>query len=80
MMRPAMDFDDITYAADDGVATITINRPEKLNAFRAQTCRELLAAFEAAWTDRTIGAVILTGAGAHRIRLRRRRQQARHRP
>jgi len=56
-------FEDITYAAHDGVATITINRPEKLNAFRAQTCRELLAAFEAAWTDRTIGAVILTGAG-----------------
>lgn len=62
MTTPAS-FDDIVYDTDDGVATITINRPEKMNAFRATTCRELLEAFDAAWQDRTIGAIILTGAG-----------------
>ena len=58
-----MDFEDILYEKDDGVAVITINRPDKLNAFRAQTCDELVEAFKDAWADRTIGAVILTGAG-----------------
>ena len=56
-------FEDILYTKDDGVAVITINRPEKLNAFRGQTCDELIRAFQDAWVDRTIGAVILTGAG-----------------
>ncbi|MGH9271595.1 MAG: enoyl-CoA hydratase-related protein [Ilumatobacteraceae bacterium] len=57
------DFEDITYAVDDGVAVITIDRPDKLNAFRARTCDELVTAFQDAWADRTVGAVILTGAG-----------------
>jgi 2-ketocyclohexanecarboxyl-CoA hydrolase len=56
-------FEDLLYEKDDGVAVVTINRPDKLNAFRAETCTELVAAFEDAWADRTIGAVILTGAG-----------------
>ncbi len=57
------DFEDIRYEKDDGVAVVTIDRPEKMNAFRAQTCRELIEAFEDAWADGTIGVVILTGAG-----------------
>jgi len=56
-------FDDLLYEKDDGVAIITSNRPDKLNAFRAQTCDELVDAFKDAWADRAIGAVILTGAG-----------------
>ncbi|HLF41263.1 MAG TPA: enoyl-CoA hydratase-related protein [Acidimicrobiia bacterium] len=56
-------YEDIRYEKDAGVATITIDRPEVFNAFRAQTVEELLDAFRDAWADRTIGAVILTGAG-----------------
>ncbi|HJN92336.1 MAG TPA: enoyl-CoA hydratase-related protein [Dehalococcoidia bacterium] len=57
------DFQDILYDKRDGIATVTMNRPEVLNAFRAQTVDEMIAAFHDAWADRSIGAVILTGAG-----------------
>jgi dihydroxynaphthoic acid synthetase len=58
-----MEFSDILYNKDEGVVTITINRPEVLNAFRPQTINELIAAFEQAGTDPEVGAIILTGAG-----------------
>ena len=58
-----MQFQDILYDKSDGVATITINRPEKRNAFRTLTVDELIAAFQDAWWDHSIGVVILTGAG-----------------
>src|ERR1700736_264576 len=58
-----MEFEDILYEAADGVATITINRPRQMNAFRGQTVDELLQAFHEAWRDRSVGCVILTGAG-----------------
>jgi len=58
-----VDFDDLIYDKQDGVAVITIDRPDKFNAFRAQTCTELIAAFRDAWADRSVGVVILTGAG-----------------
>jgi len=58
-----VEFDDLIYDKRDGVAVVTIDRPEKFNAFRAQTCTELIAAFRDAWADRSIGVVILTGAG-----------------
>ena len=58
-----MSFEDILYAKEDGIATITINRPAVLNAFRAETVDELTEAFKDAWLDRTIGVVILTGTG-----------------
>src|SRR4029453_4349882 len=58
-----MGYTDILYDAGDGIATITINRPKVLNAFRAETVTEMIEAFHAAWADRTVGVVILTGAG-----------------
>ena len=51
------------YDVSGGIATITINRPEVYNAFRAQTVDELIACFKTAWADRSVGVVILTGAG-----------------
>jgi 2-ketocyclohexanecarboxyl-CoA hydrolase len=58
-----MAYEDILYEAGDGVAWITINRPKVLNAFRATTVDELIHAFRAAWRDRDVGVVVLTGAG-----------------
>ncbi len=54
---------DITYEVDEGLAWITINRPERYNAFRGRTADELLRAFKAAWADPAVGVVALTGAG-----------------
>lgn len=48
-----------------GIAKITINRPDKRNAFRPQTVKELLDAFEVVRDDPTIGVIILTGQGDH---------------
>lgn len=56
-------FEDIKYAKRRGRATITINRPEVLNAFRAKTLREMMDALADAWKDKTVGVVVLTGAG-----------------
>ena len=58
-----MAFSDVLYDATDGIATITINRPEVYNAFRARTVEELIKAFKSAWADSSVGVVILTGAG-----------------
>ncbi len=58
-----MEYQDILYEASDEIATITFNRPKQLNAFRPQTVLELIDAFRRAWADRSVGAVILTGAG-----------------
>ncbi len=55
--------EDITYEVDDGLAWITINRPERYNAFRARTVDELIWAFKAAWVDGAVGVIALTGAG-----------------
>ncbi len=58
-----MDYTDILYAVDGGVATITINRADKYNAFRGQTCEELIDALQRASWDREVGVIVLTGAG-----------------
>jgi len=58
-----MEYQDILYAEADGVATITINRPEKMNAFRGQTCEELIHAFNRAGWNKGIGVIVFTGAG-----------------
>jgi naphthoate synthase len=54
---------DVIYEVAEGIARITINRPEVRNAFRPQTLFELSNAFERARDDITVGVVILTGAG-----------------
>src|SRR6266516_5293877 len=54
---------DIRYEAGDGIAKLTINRPERRNAFRPQTLAELRDAFGRARDDLDVGTVILTGAG-----------------
>ncbi len=58
-----MKYQDILFETEAGVATITINRPDVYNAFRAETCEEIIDAFkQAAWDD-AIGVIVLTGAG-----------------
>src|SRR5258708_1475967 len=54
---------DVTYEIDAGLAWITINRPERLNSFRAHTVDELIACFKHAWGSAEVGVVALTGAG-----------------
>ncbi|WP_217915207.1 enoyl-CoA hydratase-related protein [Miltoncostaea marina] len=56
-------FEDIRYEVGGGRATITIDRPDRLNAFRVQTIRELCEAFEAAADDEAVGVIVFTGAG-----------------
>jgi dihydroxynaphthoic acid synthetase len=56
-------YEDIRYELDGPVGVITINRPERYNALRGQTVEELIAAFRAAWAERAVRCVILTGAG-----------------
>lgn len=58
-----MPYSDILYAETDGVATITINRPDKMNAFRARTCEELIDAFNRAAWSTAVGVIVLGGAG-----------------
>ena len=57
------EYQDIIYEVAEGIARITINRPERRNAFRPQTLFELSRAFEVARDDISVGAIILTGAG-----------------
>ncbi len=54
---------DVTYEVDRGLAWITIDRPERYNAFRGRTVDELVRCFKAAWADKSVGVVALTGAG-----------------
>jgi len=56
-------FSDILYHQAEGIAKITINRPEVRNAFRPRTVDELMQAFQMAHLDPAVGAIILTGAG-----------------
>jgi naphthoate synthase len=60
---PRRTYTDILYETAEGIAKITINRPEVRNAFRPQTLFELMDAFAAAREDAGVGVVILTGAG-----------------
>lgn len=58
-----MNYTDILYEIRGGAAWITINRPDKYNAFRGQTVDELIHAFQKAGWDREVGVIVLTGAG-----------------
>src|SRR6185295_3842778 len=61
--KNAKTYQDILYEKADGIAKVTINRPDVRNAFRPQTVREMIEAFDDAREDPEIGVVILTGAG-----------------
>src|SRR5213083_171222 len=54
---------DVRYEVEDGLAWITIDRSDRLNAFRARTVDELIHCLKAAWADPSVGVVCLTGAG-----------------
>ena len=57
-------FTDVQYVVEEGgIAVITINRPDRMNAFRGRTVDELITAFKTAWADGPVAAIILTGAG-----------------
>lgn len=56
-------YEDILYETYNGIAKITINRPEVRNAFRPKTVNELIDAFSYARDDSKIGVIVLTGAG-----------------
>ncbi len=54
---------DVRYEVEDGLAWITIDRPDRMNAFRARTVDELIRCTKRAWADPEVGVVCLTGAG-----------------
>jgi naphthoate synthase len=58
-----MEYEDIKYETEGGLAWIAINRPERMNAFRGRTVDELIHAFKRAWADDAVGVIALTGAG-----------------
>ena len=58
------EYEDIVYETTDGIAKITINRPQVRNAFRPETVNELIDAFHHAHHDPGVGVIILTGEGA----------------
>jgi 1,4-dihydroxy-2-naphthoyl-CoA synthase len=57
----ATQFEDIRYELDGAAAVVTIARPERYNAVRGLTVEELIAAFRAAWAERSVRVIILTG-------------------
>ncbi len=59
------DYEDIIYEKSDGIARVTINRPEKRNAFRPKTISNMIEAFNDALESSDIGVILLTGAGPH---------------
>ncbi len=61
--QPAGEYEDIRYETADGIAKITIDRPEVRNAFRPQTIVEISDALERAREDTAVGVIVLTGEG-----------------
>lgn len=60
---PPPSFETLLYSVEDGIAQITLNRPDRLNAFTARMMADLIAVFDVTDADDTVGAVIVTGAG-----------------
>ena len=60
---PMTELTDVHYEVENGLAWITIDRPERMNAFRARTVDELIRCFKRAWASPEVGVVCLTGAG-----------------
>ena len=64
MPRPANETLSVLYSLEDGIATITLNRPRYLNALTREMCQKVLEALKKCEDDRRVKAVILTGAGS----------------
>jgi len=60
---PNPTFETLLYDVSEGIATITLNRPDRMNAFTPKMALELIAAFDATDADDNVGVVIVTGAG-----------------
>lgn len=58
-----MSYEDILYRVEEGVAVITLNRPDRLNAWRGEMDRDVRAAMRAAVADESVRVIVLTGAG-----------------
>ena len=58
-----MAYQEIIYEVSEQIATITLNRPEKLNAFTNRMLKEIISAFDESDADDNVRAVIVTGAG-----------------
>jgi enoyl-CoA hydratase/carnithine racemase len=56
-------FETLLYSVDEGIATITLNRPDRLNAFNTQMMKDMIAAFDRTDADDAVRVVIVTGAG-----------------
>jgi enoyl-CoA hydratase/carnithine racemase len=61
--RPVTDYEQIRYDVVDGIATVTLNRPDRLNAFTGTMAAELIDAFDRIDADDAVRAVVITGAG-----------------
>jgi 2-ketocyclohexanecarboxyl-CoA hydrolase len=53
----------VRYEVENGLAWITIDRPERMNSFRGRTVDELIGCFKRAWASTDVGVICLTGAG-----------------
>ncbi len=60
---PSPEFKTLLYSVEDGIATITLNRPDRMNAFTAQMMVDMIAAFDATDADDAVKCVIVTGSG-----------------
>jgi 2-ketocyclohexanecarboxyl-CoA hydrolase len=58
-----MNLTDVRYEVEDGLAWITIDRPDRMNAFRARTIEEMIHCLKRAWASSDVGVVCITGAG-----------------
>lgn len=58
-----MSYEDVLYQVQDGIAVVTLNRPDKLNAWRAEMDRDVRAAMKEASADPTVRVIVLTGSG-----------------
>ena len=57
------DLTDVRYEVEEGLAWIMIDRPDRMNSFRARTVEELIHCFKAAWAGSDVGVICLTGSG-----------------
>src|SRR5690606_9635354 len=63
LRNDSMQYETLLFDVEDGIATITLNRPDKLNAFTRRMAEEIIQALDRVDADDEIGAVIFTGAG-----------------